>query len=147
VPAGTLLTVERRLTVEALDGFVTAAGAAIEEHLRTSGATRAGALRVVYHGMVTEDSDGPVEVAVPFTGPVEPADGLRVRRQPAGREAVTTLTRGEAEFPGILDAYDAVARWCDDAGLVRAGSPAEVYLGPRDVPADQPHLEVAWPVG
>nr|WP_275585982.1 MerR family transcriptional regulator [Geodermatophilus sabuli] len=146
VPAATLLTVERRLTVEALDGFITSAREAIEEQLRTSGAARAGALRVAYHGMVTEDSDGPVEVAVPFTGAVDPADGLRVRRRPPGREALTRLTRAEAEFPRILDAYDVVARWCDDAALTRTGSPAEVYLSARDVAPDEPHLEVAWPV-
>ena len=69
-----------------------------------------------------------------------------MRRQPAGREAVTVLTRAEAEFPRILDAYDAVARWCDAAGLERTGSPVEVYLGGRDVVPDEPHLEVAWPV-
>jgi hypothetical protein len=83
---------------------------------------------------------------------LEPADrlaaaDLRVRRQPAGREAVTVLTRAEAEFPRLLDAYDAVARWCDAAGLERTGSPAEVYLTGRDVGPDEPHLEVTWPVG
>ncbi|MFW3170896.1 MerR family transcriptional regulator [Geodermatophilus sp. CPCC 206100] len=142
-----LLTAERRLTVEELDGFITTARQAIEEHLTASGAARAGALRVVYHGMVTEDSDGPVEVAVPFTGSVEPVADLRVRLQPAGREAVTALTRDQAEFPRILDAYDAVARWCDAAGLERTGSPAEVYLTGRDVEPATVHLEVAWPVG
>lgn len=69
-----------------------------------------------------------------------------MRRQPAGREAVTVLTRDEAEFPRILDAYDAVARWCDAAGLERAGSPVEVHLTGRDVDPGRAHLEVAWPV-
>jgi DNA-binding transcriptional MerR regulator len=141
-----LLTTQRRLTVEELGAFITDAARALEEHLAASGATRAGALRVVYHGMVTADSDGPVEVAVPFSGTVRPAGELRVRRQPAGREAVTVLTRAEAEFPRVLDAYDAVARWCDAAGLERTGSPVEVYLGGRDAAPDEPHLEVAWPV-
>ena len=141
-----LLTAQRRLTVEELGSFISDAARALEEHLAASRATRAGALRVVYHGMVTADSDGPVEVAVPFSGTVRPTGELRVRRQPAGREAVTVLTRAEAEFPRILDAYDAVARWCDAAGLRRTGSPVEVYLGGRDVAPDEPHLEVAWPV-
>ncbi|WP_448611757.1 MerR family transcriptional regulator [Geodermatophilus sp. URMC 60] len=142
----TLLTTRRRLTVEELGTFVADAARVLEEHLTASGATRSGALRVVYHGMVTADSDGPVEVAVPFTGTVRPAGELRVRRQPAGREAVTVLTRAEAEFPRLLDAYDAVARWCDAAGLARSGSPVEVYLTGRDVGPREPHLEVAWPV-
>ncbi|MGY1703797.1 MerR family transcriptional regulator [Geodermatophilus sp. SYSU D00697] len=142
----TLLSTRRTTTVDGLDAVITSAREAIEAHLDASGAARAGALRVVYHGMVTEDSDGPVEVAVPFTGAVEPVADLRVRRQPADREAVTVLARGEAEFPRLLDAYDAVARWCDAAGLRRAGSPAEVHLTGRDVDPGEPHLEVAWPV-
>jgi DNA-binding transcriptional MerR regulator len=143
----TLLTTQRRLTVEALDSYIFDAARALGAHLAASGAARAGALRVLYHGMITADSDGPLEVAVPFTGTVRPTADLRVRRQPAGREAVTVLTRAEAEFPRLLDAYDAVARWCDAAGLERTGSPAEVYLTGRDVGPDEPHLEVTWPVG
>ena len=133
IPEGNLLTAERRLTVEDLPAFIGDAAERITRHLDASGATEAGPLRVIYHGMVTEDSDGPVEVAVPFTG----------------REAVTALTRREVDFPQILGAYDAVGRWIDQAGLTRAGSPAEVYLTSRAAADADPaavHLEVAWPV-
>ncbi len=146
VPEGDLLTAERRLTVEDLPGFIADAASRITGHLDASGAAAAGPLRVIYHGMVTEDSDGPVEVAVPFTGSVADADGLRVRRDPGGTEAFTALTRGEAEFPQVLGAYDSLGRWIDDSDLHRAGSPAEVYLTPRDVAPDEPHMEVVWPV-
>lgn len=99
--------------------------------------------------MVTEDSDGPVEVAVPFTGSVEPSGELRVRLQPAGTEAFTRLTRAQGEFPGILDAYVAVGHWIDEKPMRRAGSPAEVYLVDRDgvdgVDPDAPWFDVAWP--
>ncbi len=142
----TVLTAERRLTVDELERFITTAAEEIDAHLARSGAAAAGPLRVVYHGMVTEDGDGPVEVVRPFTGRVDPAGELRIRLQPAGREAVTCLTRGQAGFPGILAAYDAVGAWVDASGLERAGSPAEVYLGARDADPDEPHVEVAWPV-
>ena len=145
VAGQTVLTAERRLTVDELDGFVTGAGEEIDAHLARCGARPAGPLRVVHHGMVTEDGDGPVEVVRPFTGPVEPAGDLRIRLQHAGREAVTCLSRREAEFPGILRAY-AVGAWVDAQGLQRAGSPAEVYLSARDADPDEPHVEVAWPV-
>jgi DNA-binding transcriptional MerR regulator len=141
-----VLTAERRLTVDHLEDFVTGASAEIAAHLARSGAAATGPLRVVYHGMVTEDGDGPVEVVQPFTGRVEPAGDLRIRLQQAGREAVTCLSRRQAEFPGILGAYDAVGAWVDARGLQRAGSPAEVYLTDRDADPDMPHLEVAWPV-
>ena len=95
----------------------------------------------------SEDGAGPVEVVRPYpAGRVDPAGDLRIRLQPAGQEAVTCLTRGQAEFPGILGAYDAVGAWVDARGLERAGSPAEVYVGDRDVDPDEPHVEVAWPV-
>lgn len=145
-PEARVLTAERRLTVDELDGFIAGAADEIAAHLARSGAAPAGPLRVVYHGMVTEDGDGPVEVVQPFTGRVEPAGELRIRLQQAGREAVTCLSRGQAEFPGILGAYDAVGAWIDARGLERAGSPAEVYLSDRDVDPDTPHVEVAWPV-
>lgn len=147
VPELKLLTAERRLTVDGLSDFIGAARREITEALDAAGVEVAGPVRVVYHGMVTEDSDGPVEVAVPFAGSVEPVGELRVRLQGARREAVTGLTRDAAEFPGILGAYDAVARWADAAGLQRAGSPAEVYLTDRAAPDDgRTHVEVAWPV-
>ncbi len=142
----TVLTAERRLTVDELEDFISGAAEEIDTHLARSGAVPAGPLQVVYHGMVTEDGDGPVEVVRPFAGRVEPAGELRIRLQQAGREAVTCLSRGQAEFPGILRAYDAVGAWVDARGLQRAGSPAEVYLSARDVAPEEPHVEVAWPV-
>ena len=147
VPELKLLSAERRLTVEALSDFIGTARREITEALRDAGLPAAGPMRVIYHGMVTEDSDGPVEVAVPFTGSVEPVGELRVRLQAPRREAVTGLSRDRAEFPGILGAYDAVARWADAAGLERIGSPAEVHLTDRSAPDDgRTHVEVAWPV-
>jgi hypothetical protein len=104
-----------------------------------------GVREVPAEELLTAERRLTVEVAVPFTGSVEPVDDLRVRLQPAQREAVTALTREQARFPRILDAYDAVARWTDDAGLTRTGSPAEVYVG--DAAGDgEVFLEVAWPV-
>jgi DNA-binding transcriptional MerR regulator len=150
VEAADLLTAERRLTVDRLPAFIADAAARIEAHLAGCGATATGPLRVIYHGMVTEDGDGPVEVAVPFTGTVPAVDDLRVRRQAAGSEACTALSRRDAEFPHVLAAYDAVGRWIDDEGLRRAGSPAEVYLTSREAAGTAPdavHLEVVWPVG
>lgn len=140
-----VLSTQRHVTVDDLDDFIDSASRAIRDHLDTHG-LQPGALRVVYHGMVTEDSDGPVEVTVPFTGSVDPVGDIGVRPQPAGQEAYTTLTRSQGEFPGILSAYDAVGHWIDSHGMHRAGSPAEVYLADRDATGpDEPYFDVAWP--
>lgn len=145
VDAQKVLSTERRLTVDKLGDFITTASSAITAHLDANGVER-GPLRVIYHGMVTEDSDGPVEVAIPFTGSVEPVDDLGVRMRRAGTEAYTRLTRAQGEFPGILEAYDAVGRWIDSHGMRRAGSPEEVYFADScDVGSDDPFVDVAWP--
>ncbi len=140
-----LLSTTRRLTVDELDDFIRRSAATITEHLDSQGVDH-GPLRVIFHGMVTEDSDGPVEVAMPFTGSVEPVDDLGVRLQPAGAEAYTRLTREQGAFPAILQAYDAVGRWIDSHGMSRNGSPAEVYFADPDVTdPEEPYFDVVWP--
>lgn len=143
VPERTLLSAERRLTVESLEPFVREATAAVTDHLDAAGIVDRDPVRVVFHGLVTEDSDGPVEVAVPFVGSVAPVGELRVRLQHAGREAFVALSREQADFPAILGAYDALGEWVEQQGLTRAGSPAEVHLpgGP-----EEHFLDVTWPV-
>ena len=85
---------------------------------------------------------------MPFDGSVEPVGELRVRLQRPGTEAYTQLTREQGEFPGILEAYDAVSRWIDRQQLKRAGSPAEVYFADRHAETvhGEPALDVAWPI-
>lgn len=144
VPERKLLSSTRRLTVDRLDDYIRATSTALTEHLEGHG-LQPGPLRVIFHGMVTDDSDGPVEVAMPFDGSIEPVGELGVRLLPAGPEAYTRLTRAQMEFPGILEAYDAVARWIDANGLRRAGSPAEVYLADPDAGEHEPYADVVWP--
>jgi DNA-binding transcriptional MerR regulator len=87
----------------------------------------AGPRLVVFHGEVTEDADGPVEVCVPVTpGAVDPAT-FPVRREPAHREAYIPVVRGHFEPPQILSVYDAVHRWISARGLRQAGPSREVY--------------------
>jgi DNA-binding transcriptional MerR regulator len=90
----------------------------------------------LYHGEVNETDDGPVEVCVPTDG----GD----RRLPAG-EVAFTVARGEAcRFPEIIGAYDAVASWAKAAGRDLDGPPREIYLA--DPAADEPQMEIAWPL-
>lgn len=51
----------------------------IRDHLDASGAERDHEFWVIYHGVVSPDSDGPIEVCVPFVGPVEPAGSIGIR--------------------------------------------------------------------
>ena len=99
--------------------------------MRAAGLPGDGPVLVHFHGYVTRDSDGPVEVAVPFTGSVEPIDDLRVRISPAGTDAFLPVARADADFPGILRVYDALG------GLDRR-APAGLHRQPgRDLAMNQ----------
>ena len=94
-----------------------------------------GAPFAVYHGEVNERSDGPVEVGVPR------GDGDR--ELPAGEVAVTTAEGDECDFPRVLGAYDAIARWASEHGRTLVCSPREVYLSGDGEPL---RLQIAWPL-
>ena len=117
------------------------------EKARLIGLMVTGALFVVYHGEVNKDSDGPVEVCVPFSGTVEPNGEAQVRKEPAHDEFFTRITKAQVEFPMILDAYEAVHRCIAETGRTPAGSPREVYFADWEAvgPSD-PACDIAWPV-
>jgi effector-binding domain-containing protein len=85
---------------------------------------------------VSADADGPVEVCLPVSGPVEPAGEIAVRMEPARSEAYTTITRALVRFPEILQAYDAVDTWLGEHGHKPVLSPREVYFGDMMTAAD-----------
>jgi DNA-binding transcriptional MerR regulator len=87
----------------------------------------AGPRFVVFHGEVTEDDDGPVEVCVPVAAGAVDAQRFALRREPAHREAYIAVVKGHFEAPQILSVYDAVHRWIRSRGLRQAGPSREVY--------------------
>ncbi len=64
--------------------------------------------------------------------PIDPARATEVtgavRTEPAHREAYTTLTKAQVEYPQILSAYDAVYRWIEENGSHETGPGREVYF-------------------
>jgi DNA-binding transcriptional MerR regulator len=105
----------------------------------------AGPRFVVFHGEVTEDADGPVEVCVPVAPGVADA---AVRREPAHREAYTPVLKGHFELPQIYSVYDAVHRWVRARGLRETGPSREVYgypVDPDTAEPDQVVCDVAIP--
>ncbi|TDC42837.1 MerR family transcriptional regulator [Micromonospora sp. KC213] len=140
-PQRKLLCQERRVRVGELDAFVVQAQERIRSRLRAVGLPDAGPTLVHFHGFVTHDSDGPVEVAVPFSGSVEPVDDLRVRLSPAGTDAYLPVAQADAGFPDILRAYDALEAWMDANRLVCLAGPVEIWPG-----SDGAVLDVTYPV-
>lgn len=82
---------------------------------------------VIFHGLVSADSDGPVEVCVPINHlPDNPAD-VAWRVEAAHHEAFIQVTKIHFEVPAILSVYDQLVRWVSAPGRTRAGPPREVY--------------------
>lgn len=80
-------------------------------------------LTVVYHGEVSWDSDGPIEVRVPVLDG-DLADGLEA----GGAEFFVDVPFGEVQFPTILRFFDAVRDAAARGPNRPEGAPREVYL-------------------
>lgn len=146
VPEQKVLSTQRNVTAGDLPGFIEDAYARLFAHLGAAGVPLGGDPFVVYHGEVTEDSDGPVEVCLPVAGAVEPAGTLGVRLEPAHTEAYTRIPKRQVRFPDIMRAYDAVAGWLQQQGERPALPPREVYF--TDLAAagdDDPAADIAFP--
>jgi DNA-binding transcriptional MerR regulator len=125
IPERLVLTEQRHVLVGEL-GWIREATARLLRAADRCGGP-AGERLVVFHGEVTADSDGPVEVCVPVDpARVDPA-AVATRLEPAHREAYVPLTKGHFEVPRILSAYDAVRGWLRDRGHHQTGPSREVY--------------------
>jgi DNA-binding transcriptional MerR regulator len=140
-PQRKLLSREQRVRIDQLPAFTDGAQERIRTHLRAAGLTADGPVLVYFHGYVTRDSDGPAEVAVPFSGSVEPIDDLRVRISPAGTDAFAPVAGADAGFPAILRVYHELEAWIDAHQLVCTGSPVEIWPGTSGAV-----LDVTYPV-
>lgn len=146
VPEQKVLSTQRNVTAEKLPEFIDEAYGRLFAHLGGSGVPAGGPSFIVYHGEVSEDSDGPVEVCLPFTGSLEPAGTLGVRLEPAHTEAYTRIPKRQVRFPEILRAYDAVSAWVEQRGEKLTLPPREVYF--TDFAAagdDDPAVDIAFP--
>ncbi|RZS79470.1 DNA-binding transcriptional MerR regulator [Motilibacter rhizosphaerae] len=142
VPQQRVLSEQRTITQPEMPAWVPAAVARLEERAAAYGGP-SGPMLLVFHGLVTEDSDGPLEVCLPVAAP---EDDPAVRVEPAHREAYVRLRKRETVFPSILTAYDEVAAWLQGQGLRPSAGPREVYFAhfPSAAPDDEV-CDVAFP--
>lgn len=125
VPEQLVLTEQRHVYLGQLTWIQGAAGRLAAQADRCGGV--AGRRFVIFHGLVSADSDGPVEVCVPITRlPDDPAE-LASRVEPAHHEAFIPVTKVHFEVPAILSVYDQLTRWVTAPGRGPAGPPREVY--------------------
>jgi DNA-binding transcriptional MerR regulator len=105
----------------------------------------------IFHGEVSQGSDGPLEVCLPVDAllhsqrsPGQADDAVRSYRLTGGRFAVVTAEGEDTEFPAILAAYDQTGSWIEATGAVRVGPPREIWHVLPDL-AKPCRMSVAWP--
>lgn len=146
VPEQQVLTEQRHVYLGQLTWVQEATGRLVAHADRCGGV--AGQRFIIFHGLVSADSDGPVEVCVPVTHlPADPAE-LAWRVEPAHHEAFIRVTKVHFEVPAILSVYDQLARWASASGRKQTGSPREVYapgVEPLFAAADTHICDIAIP--
>ncbi len=147
VPAQRVMSMQRRLRAAETDDFVTEARAAFAAHL--GGTQPTGPFTLIFHGIVDNESDGPLEATLGCPDAVGVTDLIGIRTEPAHDEAFTTITKAQWDYPAILAAYDAVA--CSPEVSARPKSRLscrEVYLAEAAaIGEDDLICDVAFPLG
>lgn len=147
VPALRVMSIQRRLRAPETDAFVTEAKAAFAAHL--GGTQPTGPFTLIFHGIVDQESDGPLEAMLGCPDDVGVTDLIGIRTEPAHDEAFTTITKAQWDYPAILAAYDAVACSPEVAARPRSRlSCREVYVAePSAIGGDDLICDVAFPLG
>jgi DNA-binding transcriptional MerR regulator len=139
VPAQTFITEQHHVTIPDLRDCVQDVVPRLLAIAEASSA-RAGHPTFLYHGEVTEDSDGPVEFCVPVEPGAAAEAALATRTEPPHKEVYVRLSKADLQYPRVLDAYDAVFAWADQQNKHYAGPPREIYLG--HYPDAAPDVEI-----
>lgn len=147
VPAQRVMSIQRRLAVSEMPSFIREVKTAFAGHL--GGTAPTAPFVLIFHGIVDQESDGPVEATMGCPDSVQTTDLIGIRTEPAHDEAFTTITKAQWEYPAILAAYDAVACSPEVSGRPRSRlSCREVYLAePAAIGDDDLVCDIAFPLG
>lgn len=145
-----VLSVLRRMRPDEMDEVISGEAHRLREIARTAGLTVTGDAFGIFHAPVTDDSDGPLEIAVPVDdllgADAAPAAGDDVRgyRLAGGHVAERHAAGPETFFPEILALYDEVHSWITASGRTPVGPPREIWHNaPRD--PEPLRLTISWP--
>lgn len=113
-PAQTAVSIRRHITVPAFHQSIMPTLRQLWDHIREHGAEPSGDPIALYYGPVNEEDDGPVEIAVPFTGLVPPTGEIKVRELPA-HKTVQVRTFGEYnEYPKLLEMWNGLGQYVNE---------------------------------
>jgi DNA-binding transcriptional MerR regulator len=140
----TVLSVIKRMHPQHMDDIITSTVGRLRQLAAAAGLTITGDPFGVFHGPITADSDGPLEIVLPVDGLADTNDDVRSYRLPGGMMANRLAEGPETSFPEILGLYDEVHCWITAAGRVPVGPPRETW---HNLPTDpEPlRLTISWP--
>ncbi|MER6130734.1 MerR family transcriptional regulator [Streptomyces sp. NPDC001815] len=155
VPEQWVITETRHTLVDELPLWIPASLGRLEEAAGECGGST-GSPFTVYHSVVSDESDGPVECCVPVADVAAArawaaeharAWGAAARLEPARRLAYTRITKAQVAAPQIHAAYEAVEAWMAREGHSYAGPCREIYFTDWDAatPEDEA-CDVAFPI-
>jgi len=135
VPERTVLREERRIFVDDLGAYRKEAVARMTEIAERT-TTVTGPFIVVFHGEVSDTSDGPLEICVPIESSqgMDPAE-VEFRSEPAHIEAFKKLTKEEAAWPRVRDAITTLHQWIVKESRHPTGTVREIHVGDWDAAA------------
>ena len=143
----TVLSVLRRMRPDEMDVVITGQVDRLRTIAAAAGLTVTGHPFGIFHAPITEESNGPLEIALPVDGLIEPADAdgdVRSYRLGGGPVAERFAEGKETDFPEILALYDEVHAWITSSGRTPVGPPREIWHNsPRD--PEPLRLTVSWP--
>ena len=148
IPERHVVSVCRHLHIGDADAFFAAAFT----RLRAAGPGLggvAGAPFLIFHGEVSADSDGPMELCRPVSTPVpaDPAGGLGVHDEAAHDEVYIRLTMKEMGWPAMAPACDALETWLRDTGREPCGPLRQVLIADqRTATPDTPVCDLSIPL-
>jgi effector-binding domain-containing protein len=137
-----IISISKPVKIEQLEQHIHSSLEALFALVEGQGGSATGAPFGIYHGPVTHEDNGPLEVCVP----VERApllQGAAQARTLAGGTAATTMLEGDqCNFPAVLKGYDAVYDWVSANGYEAAEPPREIW---HSKPDEHPRMEVVLP--
>lgn len=139
-----VLSVLRRMPPEDMETVIPRELARLREAAAAAGLVVTGDPFGIFHAPITEDSDGPLEVALPVDGLAGLDGEIRSYRLPGGLVATRHAEGPETWFPEVLALYDEVHTWITTAGGTPVGPPREVW---HNAPSDPEPLRftISWP--
>ena len=145
-----VLSVLRRMRPEEMDEVISGEARRLREIAASAGLTVTGDAFGIFHAPITEESDGPLEIALPVDELLGPdagqadASDVRSYRLAGGHVAERFAEGRETDFPEILALYDEVHSWITDSGRTPVGPPREIWHNaPRD--PEPLRLTISWP--